>query len=406
MDKIIFVSFVSTAVIFASETLPSSSHYALSSLAPKGHWALQLEGKNRTTDASYDNRHSKSGLGSAYDNIELDQNVFPMLSVFGEGASLGKTSSTMDIDAQQYEFTIGYGISDDLTIGAIIPYRKKTIHMKFSVAGANLGVNPIFDDSSPVSATNTPYLPISVEGIAPINTQQIQNVLSSQALDFGYKPLQTTTTSGFADPTLGVLYRVYNKNNASIILGAGYRFGIAKEDDSNNLLETDIGDGNSGIRLQVEYFSDMSHGFDFYSKIEYGIELEDRVDKRVPEKGAFLASLSSTEKLTRDLGDYRIYDLEVGKSWRDFRACVAWHRSEKDSDHYSSSKGTDVSTLETNTYAYTNQWEGSLSWSGLDAWKKGDLPFPLIVNLTYRDTYKAKNALDWSEVHLTLTSFF
>ena len=386
--------------------IQSSSKHALSSLAPQGHWAVRFEGKTKTTDFSYDNSGKKIELGSKYDNVALDKNILPQLSMFGEGASLGITSSSMKIDAEQFELTAGYGLSEDITVGVIVPYRKYQREFKFSVANGNLGINPSFDASLPLSASNSPYLPTSIEGINPMSTADIQNILTSDAYGFGYKELQSTNSSGFADPTVGVLWRAYETSDDSLILGAGYRFGIAKEDDPDNLLNTSIGDGNSGIRLRMEYYKDLTAGFDLYGKVEYGIELEDRVTKRVPKKGEFLAPKSSTERLDRDLGDYRNYDIGVGKSWSDYRGSIAWHRSDKDSDSYHSSKGTDVSVLEADTYSYANQWEASLSWSGLDAWSKGNLALPLIVNLTYRDTYEAKNALDWSEVYLNVTSFF
>ena len=367
---------------------------------------MRLEGKTKTTTFSYNNHNKRTSLGSDYDNISLDKKVLPLLSMFGTGATLGSTSANMEIDAQQFEFIAGYGLSDNLTVGIIVPFRKYQRVFNFSVANGNIGINPTFDNTMPMSPTNLPYLPTSIAGITPMTTADVQTLLASEALDLGYKPLESTNNSGFADPTLGVLWSTYNNDTASLILGAGYRFGIAKENDPNHLLHTDIGDGNSGIRLQVEYFRDLTQGFDLYSKIEYGIELADSITSRVPKDGEFLAPKSSTEQLKRDLGDYRVYDIAIGKAWNNYRISTAWHRADKDTDQYSSAKGTNTSALEAHTYSYANQWEASLSWSGVEAWKKGELPFPLIVDLSYRDTYKAKNALDWQEISLQLTSFF
>lgn len=404
--KIFMVLILSQYSFCIENELSSSNKHALSPLAPQGHWAVRFEAKTKTTNFSYDNNGKKENLGSKYDNINLDENILPQLSMFGEGASLGTTSSSMEVDAQQFELTAGYGLTDNLTVGVIIPYRKYQRKLNFSVANGNLGINPRFDGSLPLSAANSPYLPTSIEGINPMTTVDIQNILTSEDYGFAYKPLQSTNNSGFADPTVGLLWKAYGTSNDALILGAGYRFGIAKEDDHNNLLNTDVGDGNSGIRLRMEYFRNLTNGFDLYSKIEYGIEFEDKVTKRVPKQGEFLVPKSRTERLKRDLGDYRIYDLGLGKSWSDYRVAAVWHRSDKDSDHYHSYKGTDISALEANTYAYANQWEASLSWSGVDAWSKGNLPLPLIVNLSYRDTYEAKNALAWNEVYLNVTSFF
>ena len=405
--KKIFMVFILTQHSFGTEEeLSFSSKHALSPLAPKGHWAIQIEAKNRTTNFSYNNAKKKSSIGSKYNNIDINKDIFPSLALFGEGASLGKTSAEMEIVSNYFEFALGYGITKDLTVGIIVPYREKKTTLNFSLQNGNLGINPNFNSTAPTTARNSPYLPSSIEGINPMTTTQLQSVLASRSLDLEYKPLQTTKNSGLADPTLGLLWNVYSSKNSSLILGTGFRFGIAEEDDPDNLLATDIGDGNSGIRLKAEYYQDLTNGFDLYTQIEYGIELEDKVTKRVPKDGVFLANKSSTEKLTRDLGDYRIYDIGVGKSWGDYRFSAGWHRAEKDKDSYASSKGTNISVLEANTDSYANQWETSISWSGIDAWSKGNIPLPLILTLNYRDTYEAKNAYAWKEVYLGLTSFF
>jgi len=389
-----------------ADELSSSSKHALSSLAPERHWAIQIEAKNRTTHFSYNNKGKKNHIGSEYNDIDLNQDIFPSLSIFGEGATLGKTSTEIEIESNYFEVALGYGLTKDLTVGIIVPYREKTTKVKFSISGGNIGINPNFDNTAPTTVTNSPYLPTSLDGINPMTTAQLQSVLASSALDLEYKPLQSIKNSGLADPTLGLLWNAYSTKNSSLVLGTGFRFGIAKEDDPNNLLSTDIGDGNSGIRLKVEYYQDLTKGFDLYTQIEYGIELEDKVTKRVPKKGAFLANKSSTERLSRDLGDYKIYEIGVGKSWGNYRFATSWYRAEKEKDSYSSAKGTDVSVLETNTNAYANQWKSSISWSGIDAWEKGNIPFPIILTLNYRDTYKAKNAYAWREVYLGITSLF
>ena len=346
-----------------------------------------------------DGEHVK--LGSEFDGATLNQEIFPQLALYGADATLGETSLDMAIDSKYFELTAGYGVTDSLTVGVIIPYRdiRKTIN--FSVGGGNLGVNFVFDKSQPISASNLPYLPVG-NGITPISTAQMQGILASE---YGYKPLETRNISGFADPTVGLLWSAYSNKNSSLLLSSGYRFGI-QEGDPDRLIDTTISSGSSAIRLQAEYLRDLTYGFDLYSRFEYGVELENSIKKRVPKQGEILATKKSTESLKRDLGDYRIYDIGVGKTRGNWRTGLNWYRAEKDSDSYSSSKGTDVTALETHTFGHVNQWKTSISWSGIEAWKKGILAFPLIVNLVYRDTYDGKNTPDYRDIYLQLTSFW
>lgn len=312
----------------------------------------------------------------------------------------------MKIDTKEFELIAGYGLSDNITIGVIVPFREYKKDLKFSIANGNIGVNPRFNHFAPVSPTNLPYLPSSMAGVHPLNEVEFQRLLGSRALDLGYKPLESITNRGLADPTLGLLWQAYNQNKSSLVLGLGYRFGIAEEDDPDNILNTQISNGNSAIRLRAEYLKDLGEGFDLYGKMEYGRELEDSVTKRIPKEGELLPLLSSKESLTRHIGDYRTYNIGVGKSWSNYRVALNWYRVDKDRDHYNSAKGTDTSLLEKDSDSYSNQYRASLSWSGVESWRKGEIPFPLIVNLTYKDTYSAKNALDWRVISLQVTTLF
>jgi hypothetical protein len=399
----LFLSFY-ISIAFSTDEFSSSTKHVLSSLAPNGHWAIRIEGKNRSTKYSYNNSGNQESIGANYNGLNLNKDVFSSLALFGEGATLGTTKTEIELESSYTKFMLGYGITKNITVGVIIPYREKTTKVKFSISGGTIGVNPNFNPSQVVSAHNLPYLPISEIGVNPITTAQLQALLASKGLE--YKPLQSIRRSGLADPTIGLLWNAYHTPKESLVFSTGYDIAMAKKDDPDNLISTNIGNGNSAIRLRLEYFRDLEYDFDTYGKFEYGIELEDTVRKRVPKKGEFLAPKSSTERLNREIGDYRFYDIGIGKTWGDYRLSTAWRRSEKDADVYQSLKGTDVSMFESHTKAYVHQFEGSFSWSGVEYWKKGNIPFPLVVKLNYRNSYEGKNALKWKEVYLNVTSFF
>lgn len=394
--------FLSITLLWGDE-IPTERQHALSNLAPKGNFVLRVEGKTRTTQFAYNNSGERVGLGDSLNGINLNQDVFSSLAVFGVGASLGTTSSSMEFDSQRGEISMGYGLTDDLTVGIIVPFGTVKSRVDFSVSGGNLGKNPNYNPLLAPSATNLPYLPTSM-GVAPFSTADIQELLASPA--YGYKPIASTRTTGLADPTIGLLYQALKSKDSSLILATGVDIGIAKEDDPDNLVDVPINNGNSALRFRAEYYKSLAHNWDFFVKAEYGIEFEDSVTKRVPKAGEILALKSSTEKVKRDLGDYRSYELSVGKSVHNWRYAGRLYRLEKDADNYTSEIGTDVTALEANTAGYANQWEAEVSWSGVDAWSKGNLAMPLIVSLAYKDTFSGKNGLDWNELYFRVTSFF
>lgn len=403
MKNIAYLFLCLSPWIMANEGISTERQHALSNLAPKENFVFRLEGKTRRTRFSYNDSGDKVRLGDDLNNINLNQNVFSSLAIFGSGATLGTTSSSMEFDSQRFELSFGYGVTEDLTVGIIFPFGTIQNRVDFSVSNATLGLNPNYNAGIAPSATNLPYLPTST-GVAPFSTVDLQNLIAADP--YGYKPIATTRTTGLADPTIGLLYQALKSKDSSLILATGIDIGIAKEDDPDNLVDVPINNGNSALRFKAEYYKSLEYGLDAFAKFEYGIEFEDKVTKRVPQQGVLLAPKSSTEEVTRDLGDYRTYEVGLGKSVNNWRYAGKLYRLEKDADDYGSSKGTDVSLLEANTKGHVNQWEAEISWSGLEAWSKGNLPLPLIVSFHYKDTFSGSNGLDWTEYYFRVTSFF
>ena len=212
--------------------------------------------------------------------------------------------------------------------------------------------------------------------------------------------------SGFSDPTVGILWRFHKGKHDSAILGLGVRFGLAREDDPDNLLDVPLGDGSTDLRARVEYFRSLGAGFDARLLVEHNVQMEDHRTVRVPAPGELLATSATKERVTRDLGDYFEYDVELGKSLANWRLSGTWHRYDKGSDRYGSGQGTDTASLEKNTSVRADQWRASISWSGIERWQRGNLPMPLIVKLEVQDTYSGMNFPNVRDYYLRVTSFF
>lgn len=127
---------------------------------------------------------------------------------------------------------------------------------------------------------------------------------------------------------------------------------------------------------------------------------------RVPLPGEVLATAASKERLERHLGHFWEYDIELGHSWGDWRPSVTWHRWQKSPDRYTSPRGQNTAALEVNTNIDTNQWRLALSWSGIGAWQRGEIPLPLIAKLEMQETYEGRNMVKVRDFYLTLTTFF
>ena len=389
-----------------ADPLPASSGHGLDAMAPAGRWATRVELRVNSYDRWYDSDGSEQDFNADYDNLDLDSAVFPALALLGPGASLGTTSLYTKQTLQAAQIILAYGLTDDVTLGFIFPFVKTRTQVDFSVSGGNVGFNPAFDPNQPIGAGNFPFAPVGGGASAPVGTAGVKQLLTDPVFGYGYAPVENTQTSGLSDSTAGVLWRFYKDERSSAILGAGIRFGIAKGDDPDSLVDIPVGDGTNDIRLRLEYFRDLGSDFDLHLLAENFTQLAYDVDMRVPQSGQLLAPASSKERLRRNPGDYQEYDIELGHRWADWRVSATRHLYIRGKDSYRSDLGTDTSALVTNSNVRADQWRAGISWSGIDAWRRGSVPLPMIIKLEMQETYGGYNFPKVRDYYLQLTSFF
>ena len=336
-----------------SETVPVAAAHGLDGMAPAGHWATRLTVLRNGYDQHFDNAHDK---------VDLDQANNAMLAGFGINAQVDSKITT-----EYTELMLGYGVTENLTLGAIIPYARTTNRVRLT-------------DTAP-------------GGVA---------ILQGALAGLGYQPLQTTAIAGFGDPTLGALWRFDKGPHDSTVLGLGVRLGVAKADNPDNLADLPPGDGSNDLRLRLEHFRDLGKGFDLRLMAEYQRQFADHVTLRPGNP----LTTPTKEVLKRDLGDYWEYDVELGKIFGDWRYSATWHRFQKAPDRYTSSIGTDTSFLSAGTNPLTDQLRLGITWSGIRAWQAGKLPMPLIVKLEMQDAVQGRNFVAVKDVYLRITSFF
>jgi hypothetical protein len=330
--------------------LPTTAEYALDNMAPAGHWAARLTLLRNGYDQRYDDRK---------DRVDLDADANLVLAAF-------EVTLDSEVTTDFVELMLGYGVTENLTVGAIVPYARTTNRLKMTEA-------------------------------APGGIAALQGTLAV----LGYKPLATSAVSGLSDPTLGALWRFHKSPKDSTVLGFGLRMGLAKADDPDDLADIPPGDGSTDLRFRLEYFRDLGNGWDLRLLGEHQVQLPDEVVLR--PGGTF--SLSK-EKLKRDLGDYQEFDIELGKAWDDWRVSGTWHRYQEEPDRYTSKIGTDTSALMTNTDTLADQFRFGITWSGVRAWRAGKLFMPLIVKLEMQDAFRGRNFVDVRDFYLRVTGLF
>lgn len=337
-----------TAAEFAPTGISTASAHALDSMAPHGHWAARLTLLHNGYDQRYDNRK---------DRVDLDADANLALASFG---------STLDtrVTTEFAELLVGYGVTENLTLGAIVPYASTRSHVTL--------------------------------------TEAAPGTMAAVLSGLGYvKPLATRVVSGWSDPTLGALWRFRQNARASAVLGFGVRVGLAKADDPDDPADIPPGDGSTDLRFRMEYFRDLGKGWDLRLLGEHQVQLPDEVVAR--PGGPFSPA---KEKLKRNLGDYQEFDIELGKTWGDWRASGTWHRYQEAPDRYTSWIGTDTRALSADTGTLADQYRVGITWSGVRAWRAGRLFMPLIVKLEMQDAFRGRNFVDVRDIYLRVTGLF
>lgn len=389
----------------AGETLPTASAHALAPLAPEGRWVVRAELRRNGYGQRYNNAGEREPLGAPFDGVALNAAVFPALAALGGGASLGTTSLSSRVTIERTELTLGYGVTPDLTVGALFNFGSTQNRVSLGLGGGNTGWNPAFDPGQPIGPANFPFAPVGAGASAPMDAAGLNHILTAPAFGYGYVPLNDANTSGLGNALVGALWRTYHDAHSALVLGAGYRVGLADGDDPDNPFDVPLDDGSDDWVAQAEYFRHWS-ATDLRLMAKRTVQIADEVVMRVPQPGEVLALASSKELLERDMGDFWEYDIELGRRWGDWRPSITWHRWQKSSDRYTSPTGQNTRALETNTNINTNQWRMALSWSGIGAWQRGAMPLPLIARLEMQDTPEGHNMVAVRDWYLTLTTFF
>lgn len=400
----------SAAPTATEEQLPAAAAHGLAMLAPAGRWVSRLEMRQSGYSQVYDAAGNLQSNAAAFDRVNLDARVFPALALLGPGSSLGSTSASSRMSAKVVQLTLGYGVTENLTAGIILPWGRVTNSVNFSVGGGNIGFNAAFNPALPAGGANFPFAPVGAGASAPLDTAGMQAILTNPVFGLAYKPLQTATAEGLSDPTVGVLWRAWQGEigsaKSSATLGLGVRLGISPQNDPDNLADLPLDDGSTDLIVQMETTHQLGALWDLRLQAKHTRQTEDNYTARVPRPGELLPGWAAREKLKRNLGDFMEYDIELGRRFGNWRASATWHRWDKSADRYHSSLGTDTSALEQNTRILADQWRLSLSWSGIQAWRNGSFPLPLILKLEAQQTYRGINMPKVWDAYLQATTFF
>lgn len=302
-------------------------------MAPGDHWIVRLDPRYAVIDEEFDSSGNKTD-------------------------TLFKSSYTY------VRFILAYGVTDDLTVGAVLPYGQFC--------------------SQPRGALSDPATQAFITGL-------------------GYSTPAKHCRNETGDLILGGFWRFDKSAAHDWVAGFGLSLGTSEEDNPDDLIDVHLGEGNDDIILQLENFHRWGH-LDTRVLIKGTVQLQDRSYVRVPESpGLSIAPADNLVVVDRDLGDILELELELGNTFGDMRVAGGWAGYRKLSDDYSGRvNGFDASNLEANTDETRQLINLSLSWHSIRLWKQKRFPLPVVADIEWQRVFAGKNSYEINRLYMTV----
>jgi hypothetical protein len=368
---------------------------------PKGVFRFYMDGN---VSLPITKRFNKDGVQEdlAIDfNQNLNSNVFSDLSLVeaafmlpAGSATFGRSVVTIERQINIFTWQPAYGITDRLSIGAIIPYwnQRAKVNARLDNSTATVGFNP---------AVPGGVAPIGFAGTPAPTTGDIQNFLVSQ----GFRTVSDWSQDNFGDVLVGGKYQYYKAENARAAVTAGVRLPTGHWRDPNNLVDNDTGFAawGVGIRFQQDYIHQeegLAKRLGIPTPGSYFFNTTFSYDAILPDKKAFRVCNVHNPicpdldtNVRRDVGDIVYGEVagNLGILATGLYITTLYHYEHKFKDHYTGDKGFDYGALAVESDYDSHIFIGRLNYSTLPLFLEKQFPVPIIASVTWQDRFAGNN---------------
>lgn len=223
----------------------------------------------------------------------------------------GYSTAAVDISGNVNIPAIGWGITDDLSIGFAVPIYDLQVNTKIGFVQARRA-----DGTSPSQDLVNAFE--NYEAKADMIANSLNDAVNKFATDNGYKRVGNQNIKGPGDAKLIAKYKVHKDLDNSIATRVELTVPTGTAPDADRLVDLPTGDGQWDLGAFVLWDRTLPKNFSVNSFMGYTIQMPDVLDRRIPEEqGSPLASLDSKEKVYRDSGD--IFTSGVGLNYAAFQ---------------------------------------------------------------------------------------
>ena len=315
----------------------------------------------------------KERFNSDGDAVPLGDSLnIPLGLILGNMDIPGRTDVTFELEHQEYEILLSYGVTDKFSIGFLFPYYRTKNEVNAAVV-------------------DNPFVTID----------DLQNLLQA----YGYEPLENWSNNGISDIEMGGRYQYYKSDNWRLAFTGAVRFPTGDGENIDSLNHFPHGDDAFSILLHSnnDYTGFKNILLNATIRYEIGLPYDDTF--RVPAPGEFLTA--NKEELERDPGD--VFEIELQGTYRfdnGFGLSAVYEYGQKFEDSFSGGTRNSYSVLEEHTDVKSHIFIAYVSYSTIEKYVAKEFSMPLDVSIGYRNRFAGENTLKSEYFALWTTLYF
>lgn len=425
MRKAVAVSLAFFGILSAGTAGISAASDA--EVLPKGVWTVAVENlfylpikqqygnDGKVEDAAHDFNTKLDA--SLFPDLALLQPVLDLVDPNSGPANVGTSEVTFEYKIDTIKMTVGYGVTDRLTVGVQVPYmwQRNQVTASNNTTNANVGINPFYQQGVlPPELDSAPLIPTALGG-QTLATGDVQKILGP-GLDingdgvvdikgYGYKPIKTWSDQGIGDIDLGLKYQYYKSENWRLAFTGGVRMPTGKVDDPDNLVDRAFGTGawallfhfNNDYRGIKDLVIDATFNYDMYLPTNQTLRILS--DPNIPIS-------DNTANVRVDLGDVIEFELSAKYFFlKDFSCSALYKYGYAFKNSVKGPQGY-IAAMEDQTNYMEQLVIVGVGYSTVRQFVEKKFFLPMDVSLSYRNRFAGENILKSEYISLALQFYF
>lgn len=381
---------------------------------PKGIRNLTIKSVNTTigSKTNADGRHEalakplekdldfKRVLKGESDYLKKTQLEGLMLQYgFDYDDTLGQIQADMKGSVAVTAPLLSYGVTDSFTLAIAVPYYKAKMRVKTGFAINQVTANRLLEKMEDLSQTKA-----ANEVADKLNDAVGQ--LNKKLRDNNYREMTDWQGNGIGDITIAGKYRAVDSDKVKLASTNGFVLPTGRTSDPDILNDIPFGKGTLDFftSLAVDEYLNKDIFLNQYVKYTHHFPAKRELRMATEDESIEVEKTNAAYALGAnwDAGVSMQYEPQSG-----FVAGIGYILGRKFGDTYKLDNNPDsVQKLEKDTHQETQYWEAKLGYSGVNAYRRGEIPAPFAASVEYKKHVASINNFTNDFVTVDLALYF